>query len=76
MESNNDLVFEVRVDEYGELVSVTLDGKRGVEECERPEGSGTVLYSIGKDPENGEGIEIVQFEARRCIHYYCRWICF
>lgn len=76
MLSNKDPVVQVQVnhDEDGEIASVTIDGVAATE-GERPSGTGTVLYSVGSDPENGHGIEIVDFATTRCYHYFCRWIC-
>ena len=69
--------YVIKLDAYGELVGLSIDGEDMVECDGRPEGKGEgeVIYSIGADPAKGEGIEIVDFSGQRCVHYYCRWWC-
>lgn len=75
MESN-EAVFVLSLDAEGNLTGVTMDGKEGYRNECPPDGTPDVVWSLGSDPGKGDGIELLDYNGKRCIHFFCNVYCF
>ncbi len=77
----SEVVYAINLDADGQLVSVTKDGVEGKEYAEGtkynlPEETPKTIAQEGPDPANGKGIELLEYpNGLRCVHYFCRRIC-